>query len=620
MSDYYERDPEAEEYERLLRERDEALDRRNQAVEDYNYYLRRRNELVEEYNRLIVELQNALNKAVEAINYTAQARNYIVPKLSYSANSASEAAALADEVSEEITVLSQKYFIAKNLSTASKKLTQLNDEYRRKFGLYETLRRVTLGYVVGVDSNIIDNEKLRVTVEKNYLQNFDYWVSHCIMATMLWVSNEPEAAARAVNKAMEMDSRKSALFFLLINLRFYRREAAAKWFEYYIKEIDVNNVGDEMRILLQAYLYNICGDDPELRAKMTEEFVNLLASARSHTRNYDEFVIGRVLDFIESSVHKTFEDFDDMRGVCHDYGDMIEALERAERNEEFTKFFDALYNEDSEAPKNLVERIQNVLYDLVNTYDEAEMAIIRAMDYNEFVMKARGDIVQAQRAYNNKYQPDRPQTLADLLVKLAFPSRMDEVDVRVRKFAVSFLVSGIIEAFVRYRRDYVQLSKETHPATVDGCDLTIDENDTKKAQVELATYYKKNRKKFINNDKGVKALTAFSITFWVAFAISVLGTVGWFLSDPFFELPVWLMATMIGTFFAAVVFTVWLAMHKAKVGARVAERAARGLNKLQKAVDDVIDWRKKYRMRDEQFDELITELNNFTSEKENSDE
>ena len=149
---------------------------------------------------------------------------------------------------------------------------------------------------------------------------------------------------------------------------------------------------------------------------------------------------------------------------------------------------------------------------------------------------------------------------------------------------------------------------------------TIDENDTKKAQVELATYYKKNRKKFINNDKGVKALTAFSITFWVAFAISVLGTVGWFLSDPFFELPVWLMATMIGTFFAAVAFTVWLAVHKVKVGARVAERAARGMNKLQKAVDDVIDWRKKYRMRDEQFDELITELNNFTSEKENSDE
>ncbi len=594
-----------EEYEREQQE----LQR---LVNEYNNLVARRNRLVEEYNALVQELQYSLNATIDAINYASQVQKYVVPRLDYSAVHVEEVADLVTGVQAEIESLSAKYFIIKNISTASKKMTQLNNEYQRNFGLYNLLRRVALGYVVGIDNHIISNEKLRTTVEKNYLQNADYWISHCLMATMLWVSDEKEAAERAINKAMSIDPHKSSLYFLLINLHFGRSEAASKWFEYYIQDVDVSNIGDEIRILLQAYLYNICGEDAEFKTKMSTAFNELLESIKNNTANYDNVIKNRVLEFISAHVHKSTEEFIELQRTCSDYSTLIETLECAEKNAVFAREFEELYNDDSSAPKNMIERIRNVLYDLINTYDEAEMQIMRSMDYNDMILKAHGDLSAAQRMYNNKYRPEVPQTMGDLMVKLAIPSTNDEVDVRVRKFAVSFLCENIIAAFEAYKKYYNSKTRETHQVTIDSFKVTVDEKKPEAAKAELTECYKKNKNKFIRRDKKVKTLTICTWVFWILWAISTV-VAGVLSSQPSSEeIAVVIAWVVFAVFFVlSVLFTVLLMLQRKKVGAIVLERMYKGLEALDAVIRAIADWRNKFTVADEQSAVLIDVLSRF---------
>ena len=101
--------------------------------------------------------------------------------------------------------LTEQYFIFKNLSSASKNLTMYTDQYYTRFSYYNKLRRITLGYVIGLDGAIISDKALRLEVEKAYLQNTDYWLAYAIMAVVLWAENDREAASRAMTKALSMD-------------------------------------------------------------------------------------------------------------------------------------------------------------------------------------------------------------------------------------------------------------------------------------------------------------------------------------------------------------------------------------------------------------------------------
>ena len=578
-------------------------------VNEYNNLVSRKNALVNEYNMLVAELQYSLEATITCINNAVNVHNYVVPKLAESTEYVSVVAEIVGSVQAAIEDLSNKYFTIKNISTASKKLTQLTNEYQKNFGLYNILRRVTLGYVVGVDSNIISNESLRTMVEKNYLQNFDYWISHCLMATMLWVSDEKEAAERAVEKAMSIDQHKSSLFFLLINLRFGRSDAAAKWFEYYIRDVNVNNIGDEIRILLQAYLYNVCGNDADFKSRMKKEFGELLASVKNNTPNYDNKIKERALDFINAYVYKTNSEYPELQGYCQDYKKMITALEDAEKNVEFAKYFTELLEADSSAPMNLLERIENVLYDLVNTYDEAELAIIKSMDHNDMILRARGDLAAAQKMYDIKYRPEKAQSLGDLMVKLALPASNEEVDIRVRKFAVTFLCQNIIAAFRDYRKHYQAMTSENHPVTIDSFTVTVNEKRPADAEAELRDCYKKNRSKFIRRDKKVKTLSIFTIIFWLSWVActAICAATSWnVVAVIFFVL----------TFLASAGFTAWLIYQIKVAGAEVTRRMHRGLEKLVEIVRGIQDWRKKYNEADKNGEVIFEVLEKFMKNEE----
>lgn len=220
--------------------------------------------------------------------------------------STSELFALIDD-------LANSYYMFKNLSTASKNVTQYTDEYFTRFKFFNELRRIALGYVIGLDMHICSDETMRKKVEAAYLANTGYWLAYGIMAVMLWAGDEQEAARRAMSKALSMDYYSSSLFFLLINLRFTRVDVARKWYLAYLERVDYENLEDEWQYLLQAYLSGVFGVDKEFNRLVHDSFTNMLQQMESMHPNYGNKVIDKTFVYSGSYIHVTDNEFETLR-------------------------------------------------------------------------------------------------------------------------------------------------------------------------------------------------------------------------------------------------------------------------------------------------------------------
>ena len=253
----------------------------NRLVEEYNA-------LVEEYNALVSEnaqLRQELKVSTENVYVLSQNAN-VVGNSVYKRVSALQKYIGSTEmdtsqVLEAIKELTEQYFTYKALAEAAKMLTKYTDEYNTKYKYYNELRRITLGYIIGVDAGIISDEGSRKKVEKAYLENTEYWLAYCTMAVMLWKSDEKEAAYRALEKSLKMNYQSSCLFYMLVNMRFKRLDAARKWYVNYLDRTDMKNPGREWRYLLQAYLMGAFGYDAEFEQLVNQNFNKMLVQAET---------------------------------------------------------------------------------------------------------------------------------------------------------------------------------------------------------------------------------------------------------------------------------------------------------------------------------------------------
>ena len=150
---------------------------------------------------------------------------------------------------------------------------------------------------------------------------------------MLWANNEEEAAKRAMTKALSKDYFSSALYFLLVNLRFTRVDAAKKWYLCYLDRVDMENLGDEWQYLLQAYLSGVFGVDKEFHHLIHQCFTDLLTQMESMHPQYGNRVIDKTMVYSNSYIHVTDYEFETLRRHCTEYEELKNLLSQAEKNE-----------------------------------------------------------------------------------------------------------------------------------------------------------------------------------------------------------------------------------------------------------------------------------------------
>jgi len=479
---------EIEEANRLIQEINRLQGRISQAIID-NQNLRVELEVL--IKNVIAVTQNAIAMD-SAVN---ESMNYVTKRVQDADVNTAQLFALIDD-------LTTSYFIFKNLSTASKNLSQFTDEYYTRFLFFNELRRITLGYVIGLDAHVCSEETMRKKVEKAYLQNTEYWLAYAIMATMLWASDEEEAAKRALGKALSIDYLNTSLFFLLVNLRFTRIDAAKKWYLSYLDKVDINSLGSEWQYLLQAYLFGVFGADKEFQAVVEKFFTDMLESMESINPDYGRKVVFRTKEFAELYIHISGNEYENLRRNSTEYQDMKQLLSDAEKNQVLAVHFKKLLEDDTELETDLFQRIENILYSLINAYDKEEYKVVKNLKYNEMVLKAKGDLGMAQQYFNSVFVKDEKKSLDLLLFEWAF-SEDERIDMSIKKFAITYLKKWICSGFQKFAEGYRAKEKEKYTIEIDGWKEECNENSYEEAKQSLEKHYNKNRVADTLNDKYV---------------------------------------------------------------------------------------------------------------------
>ena len=438
---------------------------------------------------------------------------------------------------------------------------------------------------------------MRKNVEEAYLQNSDYWLAYAIMAVMLWASDEEEAAKRAMSKALTMDYFSTSLFFLLINLRFTRVDAAKKWYLSYLDRVDMENLGEEWQYLLQAYLSGVFGVDREFNHLVQECFTNMLEQMESMHPNYGNRVTEKTMSFSNSYIYITKNEFETLRRHSQDYEELKKLLSAAEKNEELAIHFRKIVEDNTQVQSDMFQRIENILYDLINAYDKEELVVIKNKRYNEMILKAKGDLGMAQQYFNNEFPSDsNTKTLEDLLFSWAFEEDAGRVDITVKKFSILYLKKWIAKGFQAYADNYRKKEKEKIRIEIDGWQGECDENSFDNAQIELQKHYNKNRVWETIKDKYVLIFIGMAIASLVTLGITIIK----------FNKIALVIGILLGVISG---FLLWRRISDMQIILRA--KREKGYALLKKALEELKSWRTLYKAADEKNADLVNVFENI---------
>lgn len=532
--------------------------------------------------------QNAKNMDIE-VN---QSMEYIKNRITQTDVSTTELFALVDD-------LSNVYFTFKNLSSASKNVTRLTDEYYTRFRFFNELRRIALGYVIGLDAHICSEENIRKKVERVYLQNTEYWLAYAMMAVMLWANDEEEAAKRAMSKALSMEYLSSSLFFLLINLRFTRMNAAKQWYLSYLDRVDTEKLGREWQYLLQAYLSGTFGVDKEFNRLVNQYFTHMLEQMESMHPNYGNKIVSRTLQFSNTYIHVTENEFETLRRYCTEYKELKGLLSDAEKNEVLAVYFRTAIESESIIEDNMFQRIENILYDLINAYDKEEFKVIKDRRYNEMIIKAKGDLGLAQQFYNTEFPSESTtKSLDDLLFEWGFEEDLSQVDGTVKKFAIFYLKKWIAKGFQAFAQDYRKKEKEAYSISIDGWQKTCSENSYVEAKEELIKHYNQNRVWNILKDKYIIIFIGMILASLFILIITAIH----------FNKMALVIGILLGVTGG---FLLWRRVVDMETVLRA--KKEQGCQILKKAIEELGAWRKLYQLEDNKNIDLVNVFENINS-------
>lgn len=532
--------------------------------------------------------QNAKNMDIE-VN---QSMEYIKNRITQTDVSTTELFALVDD-------LSNVYFTFKNLSSASKNVTRLTDEYYTRFRFFNELRRIALGYVIGLDAHICSEENIRKKVERVYLQNTEYWLAYAMMAVMLWANDEEEAAKRAMSKALSMEYLSSSLFFLLINLRFTRMNAAKQWYLSYLDRVDTEKLGREWQYLLQAYLSGTFGVDKEFNRLVNQYFTHMLEQMESMHPNYGNKIVSRTLQFSNTYIHVTENEFETLRRYCTEYKELKGLLSDAEKNEVLAVYFRTAIESEPIIEDNMFQRIENILYDLINAYDKEEFKVIKDRRYNEMIIKAKGDLGLAQQFYNTEFPNESTtKSLDDLLFEWGFEEDLSQVDGTVKKFAIFYLKKWIAKGFQAFAQDYRKKEKEAYSISIDGWQKTCSENSYVEAKEELIKHYNQNRVWNILKDKYIIIFIGMILASLFILIITAIH----------FNKMALVIGILLGVTGG---FLLWRRVVDMEAVLRA--KKEQGCQILKKAIEELGAWRKLYQLEDNKNIDLVNVFENINS-------
>lgn len=430
--------------------------------------------------------------------------------------------------------IDKMYVRFKQMELANKRIRECNNKKYYEFANYRTVRKLVQGMMDNLDVNMVSDGVIYKSVEKQHLKTPDYWLTCVLISIMAWKNDDRELAERAINIALGLDKKNSAVFYMLFNLRMKRNDAALKWFLVY-QECSQKGSDQRTFLLLFTMVSKTLNESESVDVQMREQVIRFIQDVlrmNQEAEDYDESALVHNVKSCYGRMSAREElAYPLLKKHCQKFSVLATALNRAKGNVNILAFLKQIIHLDN-PQRNAF--ISNYVDELIGQANQMEKEVYDTIRYNEMIIRYQGEVELAKQKFEEEQLHDESSlNLMAEMIRWIFESDQEEVSAQSRQSM--FILSKEIQrkALEEYIAEYRAIDKMHLPVKIGEYEAQMNFSDLSGEEQKVERYYQKKRDDAYAAIKswpayvgfGVAALAAVA-SFFTSFAMLVITVIG----------------------------------------------------------------------------------------------
>lgn len=556
--------------------------------------LSRQQSINRELNQNLYELSSGV---ASAQNELANFRNHVDSTLQSSNQRVDRSHGTIVDAYEMMGEIDALYVRFKNMELANKKIRACNNKRYYDFANYTVVRKIVQGMMDNLNVNMVSDAVIYKSVEKQHLQTPDYWLTCVLISVMAWKNDDRELADRAMSKALELDKKSAAIFYMLFNLRVSRNEAALKWFRMY-QSCELTGKDEKTFLMLFSLLCKTMKDNVDDKVKYEIiEFINKVIAVSAKRESFSEQeLLDRVERYLANMRDRNDVEFHLLSRCCQDFDEMATTLMLAKNNLNILQFVMDVANV-SEAERNAY--LSQFIDEQIAAPNQEEEAVYEEIAYNEMVISCGGEVEEAKKRYQarTQHREKKLNLISEMMDWIYEGDHREEIDGQSRKNMFTLTATLQSKAYQQYVRHYRSRVRDEHPVVIGDYQTQVDFRNQAGEHSKIADYYTAQR------DQQLSGLS--SKLMIVGIVLAVMGIAG-----IFFLGTGTLVLTAVGAILAA--FNV---ISNSRQRAQIEETCSLNISGKNKLMDDLFaefsQWKAQLQEFDAYSERIQTEMETF---------
>lgn len=457
------------------------------------------------------QLVNALNSTANAfasgVKTQADKMNAALHKIDSTVNN----------VDQKMTQLRKMIIEGEEKQLAHENVLKLEQKINEQLNSYIKTRRSVLGVIKDFDINLARGSTITKLSEELWMSSSRYWLSYAFIAISAWVQDNKELCENAVGEAIRRDPTRSSLFFCLLNLRFGDHIAARAWLYEFFGAVDSRHPPRETALLIQAYIYGVFGRDVQLDSFIQMTMDRWVSEIGSEKEMSEELVSDFCKYIRALPVGKAEVPSGALYDHCSSLGELEESYKSASRYSQALSRVKKLENAPVvNGTGDFVAKIDKLLDDLVNNYDEEELQLRNEQKFYKLIMEHEGDVEAAKKEYAQYMETfnESNSNISKQMFRWAvYP---EGEDVSVQKFAMQKTSGWYKDALKAYDREIRTEIPENFKLSIDLWSDVTDGKDREAVKKNIHDRFMEARSKEVIVTKRNVILTVLAVVFLIA--------------------------------------------------------------------------------------------------------
>ena len=438
----------------------------------------------------------------------------------------------AIEVQYEIE---RMYVRFKQVELANKKIREANNKKYYDFANYRTVRKIVQGIMDNLDVNMVSDKTITKSVEVQHLQTPDYWLTCVLISVMAWKNDDRELADRAMAKAIKLDKKNSAIFYMLFNLRMGRDEAALKWF-YTYQECEFKGSDQRTFLMLFSLVSKTLNENvAESTKNEIQAFIRKVIDANMKASGYsEEDIVARIRRYLNRMQPTDQLEYPMLRKHCAGFRELSGIMMQANNNINILEFILRTVNVPPEERNTF---LKGFVDELIATPNQAEKDVYDVIAYNETVIRYEGEVEKAKEVFAaEQTKKANDLDLIGEMIDWIYERDAQDINGQIRLNMFTLTKALQERAVDEHVEDYRSRRKVNHDVTIGDYSTTVNFKREDEEYGKVTAFFSarkaealaaiKNWPAYIGFGVGVAGLVA--MFFWGGLLLAVaLGGVGY---------------------------------------------------------------------------------------------